>query len=102
MSEKFRETAYFNLVDEATQNTGKLREMDRLTGTFAQAVFQAVQVGLSHNEIAAALTIGHQQACRREDVEPAYSPLFVQLEYWEAVYEEAQEFWAKRYRGDEE
>lgn len=36
MSEKIRETVYFNLVDEAAQNTAKLSEMDRLTGTFAQ------------------------------------------------------------------
>lgn len=102
MSEKIRETVYFNLVDEAAQNTVKLSEMDRLTGTFAQAVLRALQVGLSHNEMAAALAIGHHHACRREDVEPTYPLLFVQLDYWEAVYEEAQEHWAKRYRRDEE
>lgn len=102
MNEKHKQAAYFDLVEQTEQQTDKIKTMDRLTGDFAFAILKAMQADLSHDEMVAALTIGHYLGSKKESSTPNYSFLFAQLDYWEDVYLEADEHWARRYRGDEE
>ena len=101
MHENLKLVTYRNLVRETEQTTRQIPETSRLAGSFAQALLEGMQAGLSHEEMIAALTIGHHLGCMSQSVAPDYSFLSSQLDYWEAVYLEAEEHWARRYRGDE-
>jgi len=102
MSLKDKEATYLDLVEKTEQQTDKIKRVDRLTGDFASAILETIQADLSHDEIVAALTIGHYLGSKNQSSSPDYSFLFAQLDYWEAVYLEAEEHWARRYRGEEE
>lgn len=48
-----------------------------------------------------ALTIGHFLDSKASGISRNNLFLFAQLDYWEAVYLEAEEYWTRQYRGDE-
>src|SRR5687767_3910383 len=102
MIENPKSAAYFKLIYETEQQTLNTVSVDRPTGLFAQVVFNAMITGLSHEEMRAAATIGHHRGCKRENASPDYTSLFDQLAYWEAIYDEAEQFWFQRCRTDNE
>jgi hypothetical protein len=101
MSLKDKEATYLDLVERTEQQTDKIKTVDRLTGDFAFAILKAIQADLSHDEMVAALTIGHYFGSKNESSSPNHSFLFAQPDYWEAVYLEAEAHWARRYRSNE-
>lgn len=102
MHEDLKQRVYFNLAHQAELQTRLTEDSDRLAGTFAQAIFQALQADLTHQEMIAALTIGHHYGCKKNGASASYEFLCAQLDYWAAVHTEAEQFWLRRYRGDEE
>lgn len=96
MAENLRLAAYLNLIRRVEEQTSLVPTADRLTGTFAQAVLQAMQGGLSDEEMQAATIIGHFNGCKDAFLPPDYPFVLAQLEYWQAVYLEAERFWLER------
>lgn len=73
-----------------------MQTADRLTGDFAEAVFEALDEGLTQHEIWAALLVGHYFESKKLNVATDFDFLFRQLAYWQAVFSEATDFWANR------
>ena len=102
MPENPKLAAYLDLVRHTEQQTSQIPAVDRLTGAFSHSVFQAMQTGLSHEELLAAVIIGSHLGRQRENEPPNFPFLIGQLDYWEAVYLEAEAYWARRYRSNDE
>ncbi len=96
MTENPRLAAYINLISRTQEQTSLVAGADRLGGTFAQAVLQAMQAELSDEEMQLAVIIGHFKGCKDVNTLPDYLFVLAQLEYWQAVYFEAEEFWLER------
>lgn len=96
MAENPRLAAYLNLIHRTQEQTPLVPTADRLTGSFAQAVLQAMQAELSDEEMQLAMIIGHFNGCKDASLVPDYPFVFAQLDYWQAVYFEAEQFWMER------
>lgn len=55
-----------------------------------------MQAELSDDEMQLAVIIGHFKGCDHENSSPDYPFVLAQLEYWQAVYFEAERFWLER------
>ena len=102
MTPNDKEKAFHYLLEQTKQQSANISSVDRLAGTFSHAIFQAFQAELRHEEMIEALTIGHYLGSKASRTSPDYPFMFAQLEYWEAVYAEAEQYWLRRYRGDTE
>lgn len=100
-AENPRYGAYFTLVHRAEElsfwSSADGIIVSGLVG-FSQVVLDAQQAGLTPHEIRTAVAIGEY----RGQPEQVLYPEEPQPEsYWEAVREEAEQFWLRRYRGEE-
>jgi hypothetical protein len=96
VTENPRLAAFLNLISRTQEQTSLVAGADRLVGTFAQAVLQAMQAELSDDEMQLAVIIGHFNGCKYENSSPDYPFVLTQLEYWQAVYLEVAQFWLDR------
>jgi len=96
MAENLRLAAYLNLVHRTQEQTPLALTADRLSGAFAQAVLQAIQAELSDEEMQLATIIGHFNGCKNMSLVPDYPFIIAQLDYWQGVYLEAEQFWVER------
>lgn len=69
--------------------------MQELVHDLARAVFMALEVGLTPNEIRVACREGATTQSQ-PTVDPSLDP-----EYWLRVHKEAEQFWLRRYRGED-
>jgi hypothetical protein len=107
-SENSKLAAYLNLVREAEhQRFGKTESGAVFRGVVASLVrakIEAIATGLTDEEMQAAILIGEHRNPLKADPPldtQDYFPFNTET-YWEAVYREAEDFWASRVGGGEE
>ena len=89
MSTKSKENVYFRVIEEAKEYTylWLMGEIFNPHGfELLTLIGEAKDTGLTQAEIGAAITIGKDRGRQKE--------------YWAAVSQEAEEFWARRYDPD--